>query len=171
MRSTPRHIGPAFGNFSSYICSNTGTQGGSSGGQSGLPIGGIEPSTKGRRTRTRSSFRKARTCLCVSCREEKRDITPELFVYCLNDFWRKHHDAEATLTFRDVAHGHGSPGQIFKLPEDDIRERLEALGRQTERRFVYSESTNIPHIQRSSRDFSCVELLRQAYPVEIQSGR
>jgi hypothetical protein len=103
-------------------------------------------------------------------REEKRDITAELFVYCLNDFWCKHHGGEETLTFRDIAHGHGSPGQIFKLPEDDIRERLEALGRQTGGHFVYKESANISHIQRIG-NLSGIELLKHAYAMEIQSGR
>lgn len=58
-------------------------------------------------------------------REEKPEISPELFVYCLNDFWQKRHGNDATLAFREVAHGHGSPGQSFKLPEDDIRTRVE----------------------------------------------
>jgi hypothetical protein len=44
-------------------------------------------------------------------REEKPEITPELFVYCLHDFWNKRHNAESTLPLAEVAHGHGSPGQ------------------------------------------------------------
>ena len=60
-------------------------------------------------------------------REEKPDITPELFVYCLDDFWRNRHTAEKTLPFRELAHGHGSPGQVFKLTEDDVRTRIESI--------------------------------------------
>jgi hypothetical protein len=81
-------------------------------------------------------------------REEKSDITPALFVYCLNDFWEKRHGAESTMTFREVAHGHGSPGQIFKLPEDDMRTRVEQLERQTKGVFAYAESTNLQQIRR-----------------------
>src|SRR6266567_4712273 len=44
-------------------------------------------------------------------REEKPEIVAGLFLYCLNDFWNKRHGTEKTLRFRDVAHGHGSPGQ------------------------------------------------------------
>ena len=58
-------------------------------------------------------------------REAKPDITVALFEYCLNDYWQKHHDGEATLTYRDVALAPGSIGQILKLPEDDIRTRLD----------------------------------------------
>jgi hypothetical protein len=82
-------------------------------------------------------------------REEKSEITPELFLYCLNEFWQKRHPAESTLTLREVAHGHGSPGQIFKLPEDDIRARVDALARQTNGLMVYNETPNQQHIQRN----------------------
>lgn len=58
-------------------------------------------------------------------REAKPDITNALFEYCLNDYWEKRHEGEATLTYRDVAFSPGSIGQTFKLPEDDIRARLD----------------------------------------------
>jgi Protein of unknown function (DUF4007) len=36
-------------------------------------------------------------------REPKPDITLALFEYCLDDYWRRRHAGEATLTYRDVA--------------------------------------------------------------------
>lgn len=99
-------------------------------------------------------------------REEKPDITPELFVYALNDFWNKRHETEATLPFREVAHGHGSPGQIFKLPEDDVRTRVEALGRHSKNCFSYAESANLQTVRRQKLH-SSVELLRDVY---LQEG-
>src|ERR1039458_4356990 len=81
-------------------------------------------------------------------REEKPEITPEVFVYCLHDFWNKRHKAESTLPLAEVAHGHGSPGQIFKLLEEDIRMRVEALEQQTDGVFEYSESANLQQIRR-----------------------
>lgn len=81
--------------------------------------------------------------------EEKPDITSGLFIFCLNDFWQKRHKTEATLPLREVAHGHGSPGHIFKLPEDDIRTRLEELEKQTDGFFSYAESTNLQQVRRS----------------------
>ena len=50
-------------------------------------------------------------------REPKPDVTPEVFAYCLDDFWATQRPNEETLTFRDVSVAHGSPGQVFKLPE------------------------------------------------------
>lgn len=81
-------------------------------------------------------------------REEKPDITSELFVYCLNDFWQTRHASEQTLPFRDVAHGYGSPGQVFKLAEEDIRARLEELNQRCQGLFSYSESANLQQIRR-----------------------
>ncbi len=97
-------------------------------------------------------------------RDEKPEITPELFVYCLNDFWQKRHGVESTLALREVAHGHGSPGQIFKLPEEDIRIRAEALERQTNGFFKYNESANQQQIQKTG-DRDCIELLKEIYSV------
>jgi len=98
-------------------------------------------------------------------REEKPEITPELFAYCLNDFWEKRHPGAATLTFQEVAHGHGSPGQIFKLPEDDIRTRLEHWARHADTFFSYVESANIQEIR---RNIPCDghKLLNEVYSLE-----
>ncbi len=59
-------------------------------------------------------------------RESKPDITPALFDYCLADFWTRFREGEETLTLREVTLESCSPGQVFKLPEDDVRSRLEA---------------------------------------------
>lgn len=58
-------------------------------------------------------------------REAKPEVTKAVFEYCLNDYWQQWHPAEGTLTFRDIAVAECSIGQIFKLPEDDLRARLE----------------------------------------------
>lgn len=81
-------------------------------------------------------------------REPKEDLTPEVFVYCVNDFWRQRRAVEQTLTFRDISIGHGSPGQIFKLPESDIRERLECIETDSRGAFRYRESASFQHVVR-----------------------
>jgi len=95
-------------------------------------------------------------------REEKPDITAELFAYCLYDFWEKRHRTEATLHLREVAHGHGSPGRVFQLPEDDIRARLEEPERTTGGLFTYTESAQLPLIKRNA-DPDGTKLLKQVY--------
>jgi hypothetical protein len=99
-------------------------------------------------------------------RDEKPEITPELFIYSLYDFWMTRHKAESTLSFREVAHGHGSPGQIFKLPEGDIRARLVLLAKQSDGLFAYSESMNLQQIRRHGERRTS-ELLKEIYSAEL----
>jgi len=80
-------------------------------------------------------------------REPKPDITSELFVYCLAEFWLSRRKRELTLTFRDVSVAEGSPGQIFKLPETDVRQRLEALDGHSGS-FRYQESAALQRVEK-----------------------
>jgi hypothetical protein len=99
-------------------------------------------------------------------RGEKPEISSDLFVYCLNDFWRKNHSKDETLAFREVAHGHGSPGRIFKLSEEDVRLRVELLARDTNSYFIYSESAVLQQIRKNGWREQ-IELLRAVYSNEV----
>jgi hypothetical protein len=80
--------------------------------------------------------------------EDKPDITPELFAYVLDDYWTKRRGTERTLTFKDVTFGNGSPGQVFKLPEWAVRQRLEVLSEDSSAPFRYQESATQQLISR-----------------------
>ncbi|MFZ4397897.1 MAG: DUF4007 family protein [Kiritimatiellia bacterium] len=82
-------------------------------------------------------------------RETKKEITPGLFAYCLDDFWHTWQAGEQTLAFPTVLHGRCGLGQVFKLPEDDLRARCENLERDTEGYFVFQESALQPVIKRA----------------------
>lgn len=101
-------------------------------------------------------------------REQKPEITSELFLYCLNSFWRERHPTEATLPFREVAHGHGSPGQVFKLPEEDVRTRLENLDRLSAGIFSYAESSNLQQVMRTGFQDD-LNLLKRIYKAHALS--
>ena len=58
-------------------------------------------------------------------REAKPEVTAALFEYCLDDYWRHNRPSESTLAYRDVAIAPRSVGQVFKLPENDVRGRLD----------------------------------------------
>lgn len=60
-------------------------------------------------------------------REPKPDITPKLFEYCVIDFWNRHAPQDGTLGLRVLSTMPSSPGQVFKLTEDDVRQRLEDI--------------------------------------------
>lgn len=59
----------------------------------------------------------------------KRAIGQALFRYCLMDWWEARGGREETVPFQEVLNGPGSPGRIFRLPETELRSRLEALDR------------------------------------------
>lgn len=73
-------------------------------------------------------------------REPKPDITDALFEYCVRDFWERQASGEATLSLRAIATASGSPGQVFKLTEDDVRQRLEAIARRAGTSLRYQPS-------------------------------
>ena len=117
----------------------------------------------GERELDRSSGK--REPIYVFRREEKPDISADLFLYCLNEFWQKRHASEGTLPLREVAHGHGSPGQIFKLAEDDIRARVEDLDERSRGLFSYVDSANLQQIRRNGLT-KPANLLRAIYSAE-----
>jgi len=84
-------------------------------------------------------------------REAKPEIGDALFAYCVSDFWQRRHQNEQTLSFELVAVGRGSPGQIFKLPEEDVRARLEAIERATDGKLIYEDSSMTPRLMRASK--------------------
>jgi Protein of unknown function (DUF4007) len=82
-------------------------------------------------------------------RDAKPEITPSLFLYCVEDYWQKRRPNEKTLTFRELANETGSPGQILKLPEEDLRERMDQIHADSNRVYSYKESTVVPLLTRS----------------------
>ena len=85
-------------------------------------------------------------------REPKPEISPGLFAYSLDEFWRLRHANESTLSFQLVASGHGSPGQVFKLPEDDLRRRVDALRQDTDGFFEFRDSSLVATVTRKNKD-------------------
>jgi hypothetical protein len=85
-------------------------------------------------------------------REPKPDISPMLFAYCVDEFWRLRHPGEKTLSFQLLSSGHGSPGQVFKLPEDDIHRRAESLSLDTDGFFDFRESASISSLVRKNHN-------------------
>lgn len=73
-------------------------------------------------------------------REAKPDVTNELFAFSLLDYWNRTAPGEKTLLARQVISAAGAPGQVFKLPEEDVRARLEWLSRQDDLGISYRPS-------------------------------
>lgn len=99
-------------------------------------------------------------------KEEKPSISAELFTWALLDFWQKRHQAEKTLPAQTVAHGMGSPGQIFKLPEQDIMARLADLSATTREALTFQDSTALPQVSRN-REIDPMTLLDTAFHTKV----
>ncbi len=91
-----------------------------------------------------------RETIYVFRRDEKPEISPALFAYCVDSYWRQRKPHEKTLSFRDVTVAQGSPGQIFKLPEWNIRQRLETIEADTDGAFRYRDSATLPQLSRGN---------------------
>jgi Protein of unknown function (DUF4007) len=98
-------------------------------------------------------------------REEKPEITPELFAYCVIDFWWHRYRGEETMPIATIANGHGSPGQILKLREEDIRTRLATLERDTAGALTFSDAASLQQVRRKRWPDSH-QLLRAIYALE-----
>lgn len=98
-------------------------------------------------------------------REPKNEISPALFSYCLNDYWESWHKTESMLNFNSIVNGHNSPGQVFKLPEEDMRARCESLNSDTAGFFEFKESSLQSIISRKnpSKEYG----LSNVYKVEV----
>ena len=81
-------------------------------------------------------------------RDPKPQVSQQIFFYCLDNFWKTYYPEEKSLEFREVTSGHGSPGQIFKLSEQEIRDRLEDIEDFTDGAMRFRESTNLKQIQK-----------------------
>lgn len=94
--------------------------------------------------------------------EEKPEISDELFIYCLNEFWRSLPAGDQVLDFRTISINPGSPGQIFKLPEKAIRDRLERIEKESNGTFVFEDTAVLQQVRRV-KSISSDELLFRVY--------
>jgi hypothetical protein len=102
-------------------------------------------------------------------REPKPEISQALFEHCIDDHWRRLHPGEKTLSYGDMATAPYSVGQLLKLPEDDIRARLDV--------YANSESTHVFRYQSSAiqgllsrRSEDQHDFLSAVYSQEISDG-
>ena len=95
--------------------------------------------------------------------EEKPEISNELIIYCLTDFWKKFRSSEETLDFPSVGSSPFSVGQVFKLPERAIRNRLENIEELTGGSYKFDDSAAVPKIIREKEFLDPGILLSTVY--------
>lgn len=99
-------------------------------------------------------------------RDNKPEISNALLAYCLFDYWQLYRPNEASLTFRDVSILPNSIGQVFKLNEMDLRDRLENMSRDINIPFEFQASAALPRLVRTCdlrNDEVKMELLGNIY--------
>jgi len=84
-------------------------------------------------------------------REDKRDISPALFAFCVGEFWESRFPDEQSIPFFSLVNSPGSPGQVFKIPEMDIRSRLLGIEESSQGYMSFQESAAIPRLMKNPK--------------------
>jgi hypothetical protein len=93
-------------------------------------------------------------------RGPKPEITAALFDYCVQDYWCRVHPDESSLTLRDIALAPNSPGQLFLLPEEDVRARLEQRPVDHDAPYTYQPSAVQGLLFRTQADVSLSQVFK-----------
>ena len=95
-------------------------------------------------------------------KDEKYEVTNKLFAYSIMDYKNRLYSNSQALTFKQISIDYGSPGQIFKIPEAAIRERLENINLASNGLLSYQESANSSQVH-FIKDISSEEFLEEIY--------
>lgn len=95
-------------------------------------------------------------------RGPKPGLSDSIFAHCIESFWDARNPDRETLLFQDIAYASGSPGNIFKLDEMSLSERLEKLEDITEGALVYGETAGLKQVYRR-RSIDKLEFLQRHY--------
>lgn len=79
----------------------------------------------------------------------RHDSLPNvIFTYCLLMFWTQRPGQSEALRFDEVAYSAGSPGQVFKLTENALVDRLHQLGPITGNKVRYDDTGGLKQVFR-----------------------
>lgn len=94
----------------------------------------------------------------------------QVFAYCLGVYWTSLTKNADTLSFEQVAHGVGSPGQVFKLTENAVIDRLYQLDQVTNGSLRYDATAGLRQVYRTKR-LDPVKQLRDYYAAPARRSR
>ncbi|MEW6404288.1 MAG: DUF4007 family protein [Chloroflexota bacterium] len=96
-------------------------------------------------------------------RGAKHTLSDATFALALLQFWDRSSPTTATLSFDAIAHDHGSPGRVFKLDENSVAERVQALGEVTGGKLLWSDTAGMRQAIRRPGNIDVMSLLDAAY--------
>lgn len=79
---------------------------------------------------------------------EKPSLPPAVFCYALLECWERRHPGQETLSLREIVHGEGSPGRVFRLDEDAVLVYLDGLAELTGNRLLFSDTAQVRQVIR-----------------------
>lgn len=80
-------------------------------------------------------------------RSERTNLPNEIFLYALEDFWSRNSNTNS-IGLEAITYDPGSPGQIFKIDQDSIVERLEKIAEISGNAFRYDETAGLKQVYR-----------------------
>lgn len=95
-------------------------------------------------------------------RGPKATLANATFAYALAEWWDSHFAGEETTPLREIAFGQSSPGQVFRLSEHEVRERLLALSADRRSGISLRESLN-QHVVQRTVPHASLSLLAEIY--------
>ena len=78
----------------------------------------------------------------------KPTLPAPIFVYALVDFWASKDSGGDTLSLREITHGAGSPGRVFRLDEDAVLDYLDTLSTLTQDALFFQDTALIRQVAR-----------------------
>jgi hypothetical protein len=96
---------------------------------------------------------------------DKPALPDSIFLYSLIEFWEQVAPDDATLSFERIAYGGGSPGAAFKLPENELAERIERVSHLAG--FSFDETAGMRQLLRREQPPSALEVLAEYYGSEV----
>ncbi len=78
----------------------------------------------------------------------KPGLPEAVFAYALLDCWDKRHMGQETLSLREITHGEGSPGRLFRLDEDSVLASLDRLSDLSDGRLVFNDTAMVRQVIR-----------------------
>lgn len=79
---------------------------------------------------------------------EKPGLPSAAFCYALLDSWERWHPGQETLSLREIVHGEGSPGRVFRLDEDSALTYLDGLEEVTGGRLSFNDTAMVRQVVR-----------------------
>lgn len=96
-------------------------------------------------------------------RGPKPSLPDGVFLFALDDFWRRYAPGQKTLAVENLAFEPGSPGRVFKLDELSLVERLSRVEESSDGRFIWSDTAGVRNVARMGTDLEPHELLELDY--------